>query len=257
MNALQSHDERIFRNCSKLIGIDEAGRGALAGPVVAGACLLKEDFFRSEECVGLSSGINDSKQLSPEAREGLFRTIRELQAAGMLDFAVAWGALREIDDLNILGATRLAMRRAVEALAERAVDWELPSAYDDPLFELSPDGSRPSDSEVELPLGPLTPEVKLIVDGRPLKPFPYKHEGIIKGDGRSLAIAIASIAAKVSRDREMVRLDGEFPGYGLSIHKGYATKAHREAILELGPLPIHRQLFLRKIIGSSGAPRSN
>jgi ribonuclease HII len=235
MNALQSHDADILGNCTTLVGIDEAGRGALAGPVVAGACCLKRNFFDSAELLKASAGINDSKQLKPEARKVFFANICDLRAEGALDFAVARGSVQEIADLNILGATRLAMQRAVEALAGRAGKWELPVfGAGGPLFE----------SDVLS---------KLIVDGRPLRPFPYEHQGIIKGDGKSLAIAIASIAAKVTRDRELVDLDAEYPAYGFSVHKGYATKAHREAILAFGPSPIHRELFLRKILPAGSA----
>jgi ribonuclease HII len=122
------------------------------------------------------------------------------------------------------------MRRAVEGLAARAKDWELPlAAADGPLF----------DSESG---------VRIIVDGRPLKPFPYTHTGIIKGDGKSLAIAMASIAAKVSRDRELLKLAKQYPEYGFDQHKGYGTAVHRAALHAHGATPIHRALFLRKLL---------
>lgn len=235
MNSLQAHDADLLAGCDWLIGIDEAGRGALAGPVVAGACVISQAFFDSNQALTLSAEVNDSKQLSVEAREAHFGRIEALRADGLLDFAVASGSVPEIAEHNILGATRLAMRRAVEALAKRAAGWNLPeSATDGPLFEGS---SR----------------VKLIVDGRPLKPFPYVHEGIVKGDGKSLSIAIASIAAKVTRDRELMRLASDYPDYGFEGHKGYATQAHRSAILAHGASPVHRELFLRKILAPEGA----
>lgn len=232
MNSLQEHDAALLVGHKWLIGIDEAGRGALAGPVVAGACLLAKSFFHSSEALELSAAVNDSKQLSAEAREGHFEQIESFRQAGLLDYAVGAASVREIAKYNILGATRLAMRRAAETLAARARGWTLPElAADGPLFnDLSP--------------------VKLIVDGRPLKPFPYTHCGIIKGDGKSLSIAIASIAAKVSRDRELIRLAGDYPDYGFDGHKGYATLGHRRAILAHGATPVHRELFLRKILMS-------
>jgi len=230
VNALQQHDADQLAEYRWLIGIDEAGRGALAGPVVAGACVLDAEFFQSTKALELSAAVNDSKQLSAEAREMHFERILELQQAGLLDFAVASATVGEIAEHNILGATRLAMRRAVEILAARASGWVLPeAAMGGPLFAREP-------------------QVKLLVDGRPLKPFPYLHDGLVKGDGKSLSIAIASIAAKVSRDRELVGLAAYYPDYGFDGHKGYATMQHRRAILTHGPSPVHRELFLRKIL---------
>ncbi|MEO0508533.1 MAG: ribonuclease HII [Verrucomicrobiota bacterium] len=233
MNALQKHDARLLENCEVVVGVDEAGRGALAGPVSAGACVFRRNFFSSEQALKLSAQVNDSKQLSTEARGAQFEAIQRLQAEGLLDFAVAAGSVEEIAVLNILGATRLAMRRAIETLSGRAKHWSLKQvAEEGPLFAASA-------------------KVRLIVDGRPLRPFAYAHTGIVGGDGKSLAIAVASIAAKVTRDRELVRLAEEHPEYGFEVHKGYGTKAHREAILEYGPSPVHRELFLRKILPSS------
>lgn len=232
MKPLQAFDSEILGDRSRLVGVDEAGRGALAGPVYAGACVLGRSFFESEALMEQTSGINDSKQVTPEGRDEFFEQISALREQALLDFEVAAGSVQEIAELNILGATRLAMQRAMETLASRAEGWDLPQVYDsEPLFA---------------DLGTL--EVRCIVDGRPLKPFPYVHEGIVKGDGKSLGIAIASIAAKVSRDREMKRLAARFPAYGFELHKGYGTAAHRDAILQSGPCEIHRELFLRKIL---------
>ncbi|MGJ8640028.1 MAG: ribonuclease HII [Opitutaceae bacterium] len=232
MNALQSHDFERLKKVDHLIGIDEAGRGCLAGPVVAGVCVLSAAFFESTDAIKLSALINDSKQLKADAREAQLVVIQQLQAEGLLDFSVGSGSVAEIAELNILGATRLAMQRAVEVLASRATDWKLPAVeLDGPLFE---DAAT---------------SVQLIVDGRPLKPFPYVHEGIVKGDGKSLSIAMASIAAKVTRDRAMTELAKQLPEYGFEVHKGYGTKKHREALHAHGPSPIHRELFLRKILG--------
>jgi ribonuclease HII len=230
MNKLQQHDFMQLQSVDRLIGVDEAGRGCLAGPVTAGVSVLTRDFFESKEALELSATINDSKQLSGQARAEQLAIIEQLRDQGLLDFEVAWGSVEEIAELNILGATRFAMRRAVEGLAARAKDWELPlAAADGPLF----------DSESG---------VRIIVDGRPLKPFPYTHTGIIKGDGKSLAIAMASIAAKVSRDRELLKLAKQYPEYGFDQHKGYGTAVHRAALHAHGATPIHRALFLRKLL---------
>lgn len=229
MNSLQTHDKALLEHCEVLVGIDEAGRGCLAGPVVAGACVLKREFFDDIGAVEASGLINDSKQLSAESRARQYAVLQELQERELVDFAVAEGSVAEIAELNILGANRLAMRRAVEALAYRA-DWVLPEVIlDGPLFQVET-------------------SVALVVDGRPLKPFPYVHRGIVKGDGKSLAIAMASIAAKVTRDRRMQELAQIYPEYGFEKHKGYATGLHRGRILEYGPCPEHRALFLRKLL---------
>lgn len=231
MNSLQAYDRDWLLDYSRLIGIDEAGRGCLAGPVVAGACVFSLKLFESPDALLRSALINDSKQLSTESRESQFTVLESLQAEGLIDFAVASGSVAEISEHNILGATRLAMQRAIEQLAQQADGWSLPQvAAADPLFNTAS-------------------EVKVIVDGLPLKPFPYAHEGVIKGDGESLSIAMASIAAKVTRDREMLRLAEKYPVYGFAQHMGYGTAAHRAALIKHGASPIHRELFLRKLLG--------
>lgn len=231
MNSLQAYDRDWLLDYSRLIGIDEAGRGCLAGPVVAGACVFSLKLFESPDALVRSALINDSKQLSTESRESQFTVLESLQAEGLIDFAVASGSVAEISEHNILGATRLAMQRAIEQLAQQADGWSLPQvAAADPLFNTAS-------------------EVKVIVDGLPLKPFPYAHEGVIKGDGESLSIAMASIAAKVTRDREMLRLAEKYPVYGFAQHMGYGTAAHRAALIKHGASPIHRELFLRKLLG--------
>ena len=231
MNSLQAYDRDWLLDYSRLIGIDEAGRGCLAGPVVAGACVVSLKLFESPDALLRSALINDSKQLSAESRESQFTVMESLQAEGLIDFAVASGSVAEICEHNILGATRLAMQRAIEQLAQQADGWSLPQvAAAGPLFKAAT-------------------EVKIIVDGRPLKPFPYAHEGVIKGDGKSLSVAMASIAAKVTRDREMLRLAEKYPVYGFAQHMGYGTAAHRAALIKHGASPIHRELFLRKLLG--------
>lgn len=176
-----------------LAGVDEVGRGPLAGDVVAAAVIL--DPTRPIE------GLADSKKLSEKKREMLFDLILERA----LSFAVARATVAEIDQLNILHASLLAMRRAVEQLK-------------------------------------VQPEY-VLVDGNKKPDWQYPCETVVKGDSRVEAIAAASILAKVTRDREMVELDREYPGYGLAGHKGYPTKAHLEALNSLGASPIHRQSF--------------
>lgn len=230
MNSLQVYDRDWLLEYSRLIGVDEAGRGCLAGPVVAGACVFSQKLFESPDALVQSALINDSKQLSVESRASQFTVLEALRAEGLIDYTVAFGSVAEIAKHNILGATRLAMQRAIEQLAQQADGWSLPHmAAADPLFQSAS-------------------ELKIIVDGRPLKPFPYAHEGVVKGDGKSLSIAMASIAAKVTRDREMLRLAEKYPVYGFAQHKGYGTVAHRAALMKHGASPIHRELFLRKVL---------
>lgn len=184
--------------CTDIAGVDEAGRGCLAGPVVAGACILPAGYDLP--------GMNDSKQLTAEKRDVLYDLICEQ--------AVAWGIgvaeASEIDEINILEATYMAMGRAVRAM-ERM-----------PKF-LQIDGNK------------LIPAYALKLD--------IKQEYVIKGDGKIPAISAASILAKTYRDRLMVDLAKRYPGYGISKHMGYGTKAHMEAIKKLGPSPQHRLTF--------------
>lgn len=196
---------RIFENkyheFAYICGIDEAGRGPLAGPVVAGACILPKNI----EILYL----NDSKQVSSKKRELLYDEITKK--------AVAWGvgivSEKRIDEINILEATKEAMRQAVDNLA-------------------------------------VTPDL-LLIDALHLPDVPMKQVEIIKGDERSISIAAASILAKVTRDRIMLEYDKEFPEYGFAKHKGYGgSKYHREKIKELGPCPIHRQTFLKNILNN-------
>jgi ribonuclease HII len=193
--------ESVARGGGYLVpaGVDEAGRGPLAGPVVAAAVILQPDYR--------NPGIRDSKKLSPARREHMFPEIRRDAFA----CAVALATPEEIDAINILQASLLAMRRAVEAL---------PSPPD----FLFVDGDR------RIPCG------RRILCGIFQRP-------LIGGDDRCLSIAAASILAKVTRDRMMAELDLQYPGYGFSDHKGYPTPEHFEAIRRLGPCPIHRRTF--------------
>ena len=182
---------------SAVCGIDEAGRGPLAGPVCAAAVILPPDCD--------IPGLNDSKKLSEKKREALFQVIQEKALA----FGIGWATAEEIDRVNILQATFLAMARAVEALPA-------PADY-------------------------------ALVDGNRMPPLPIPGETIVKGDATSASIAAASILAKVSRDRLLRRLDEAHPEYGFAKHKGYGTQAHYEAIRKYGLLPEHRRSFLKNL----------
>ena len=178
--------------CGPVCGVDEAGRGPLAGPVVAAAVILAPGK--------IPEGLNDSKVLSQTRRELL---LNELAKNAQIGIGIA--EPEEIDRTNILGASLIAMRRAVLAL-------------------------------------PCLPDTALI-DGNRLPDLPCEAEYVIKGDARSLSIAAASIVAKVTRDKLMIEADTRYPGYGFAQHKGYATELHRGQIAKLGPCPIHRRSF--------------
>jgi ribonuclease HII len=182
------------RGLKSVAGVDEAGRGPLAGPVSAAAVVLPVGW----RCPGL----DDSKKLSAARRERLYEAIT---ADASVVWALAWAEPEEIDRLNILRATHAAMARAVAGLAI-TVD-------------------------------------HCLIDGLPVRGFAWPHDGIVKGDGRSLSIAAASIIAKVSRDRRMLEFAREFPQYGFERHMGYGTKAHLEALRVHGPCRLHRRSF--------------
>ena len=183
-----------------ICGVDEAGRGPLAGPVCAAAVILPPNLE--------IPGLNDSKKLSDKRRRELYPVIIEQAVA----YGIGLASHEEIDDINILQATFLAMERALEQLKVR-------------------------------------PELALI-DGNRQKDFGLPVETVEKGDSLSASIAAASILAKVTRDDIMVAMAQEYPGYGFEIHKGYGTKAHYEALRAMGPSPIHRMTFLKKFYGN-------
>ena len=178
-------------------GIDEAGRGPLAGPVCAAAVILPLDCH--------IDGLNDSKKLTEKKREALFPLIQEKALA----WGIGWASAEEIDAINILQATFLAMKRAVEQLSVQP-GWAL-------------------------------------VDGNRMPPLDIPGETVVKGDAQCASIAAASILAKVSRDRLLEEWDTLYPEYGFAKHKGYGTKAHYDAILRHGVLPIHRKSFLKNL----------
>ena len=220
-----------------LIGVDEAGRGCLAGPVVAAAVYLPPSFFRIPwEDLQLPP-INDSKKMSPSSREKAFHLFCQLQTDGAIGFENGFADVKEIDQLNILGATRRAMERAMDELVDRN---QIPES---PIIETQRELFQTEATKATHYSPPV------LIDGRPLKPFSYHHQAWIGGDGRSLAIAMASIVAKVTRDLWMDQAARKYPHYRWEQNKGYGTKEHRIQIQKLGSTPLHRRLFLRKIKG--------
>ena len=191
-----SYFEKGFR---LICGVDEAGRGPLAGPVCAAAVILPPNHN--------IPGLNDSKKLSDKKRRELYPLIKEQAVA----YGIAFASEQEIDDINILQATFLAMQRAIDQLSVK------------PGFAL--------------------------IDGNREKDFGVPVKTVVHGDSLSASIAAASVLAKVTRDDLMLKLSEQYPQYAFDIHKGYGTKAHYEAISVHGPCPIHRMTFLRKYYG--------
>ncbi len=187
--------EKGYQN---VCGVDEAGRGPLAGPVCAAAVILPKGL--------IIEGVNDSKKLTEKKREALFDVI----CNSALAYSIAFAEVEEIEEVNILRATMNTMKRAVEGLNGKA-DF----AY---------------------------------IDGNSMPPLDIDGECIVKGDAKSMSVACASILAKVSRDRLMLKYAEEYPQYFFEKHKGYGTKVHVEALREYGPCPIHRMSFLTKIL---------
>ena len=203
-------DETSLREFDKkygkiIVGVDEAGRGPLAGPVVSGAVIIPEYFSELDD-------INDSKKLSEKKREELFEVIIKKCVVG-----IGISSAREIDEINILNATFLSMRRAIQEIRSQRKD--------------------------------IRYEITLVDGNHKIREYNEHQECVIKGDGKSLSIAAASIVAKVTRDRIMTEIGKEYPLYQFEKHKGYGTKLHREILLEAGPCKYHRRSFLTKILG--------
>ena len=233
---LRAFDLKHLDPNPELIGVDEAGRGAFAGPVVAAAVLVNRVFLESRWATANASRINDSKQLSLAEREALYLDFEGLAAEGRIHAQFGTADVEEIERENILGATKLAMRRALEAIYP-------PSAFAEPPREPDLFSSAEDIAAYRPPA-----QARILVDGLALKHFSYPHTAIVQGDTRSLCIAMASIVAKVTRDRLMTELDAVHPGYGFAHHKGYGTEEHRDAILRQGRCPAHRDTFLRKLM---------
>ena len=191
----------IEKGFKTICGVDEAGRGPLAGPVYAAAVILPIDLE--------IDGLNDSKKLTEKKREALFDVICEKA----ISYSIGIATEEEIDEINILNATFLAMRRAVDGLS------------------VKPDYA--------------------LIDGNQHPGLLIADETVVKGDGKSMSIAAASILAKVSRDRFMLQIAEKYPEYCFEKHKGYGTKLHYEMIEKYGVAPIHRRSFLKKILGGS------
>ena len=188
-------DEIISKGYKLVCGVDEAGRGPLMGPVCAAAVILPPHFE--------IDGLNDSKKLTEKKREALFPVITEAAVA----YSVAFASVEEIDELNILNATMLAMNRAIANLS--------------PAAEFA------------------------LIDGNCKRNIKIPAETIVGGDAKCPSIAAASVLAKVSRDRLCYELDKQYPQYAFAKHKGYGTKEHMEAIRKYGPCPCHRRTFLK------------
>ena len=199
MTMWEIEEEAFAEGYTVICGVDEAGRGPLAGPVCAAAVILP----RGHQIPGL----NDSKKLTDKKRRELFPLIKEQAVA----YGIGMASEKEIDEINILQATYLAMERAIAQLEGKA--------------DLA------------------------LIDGNRAKDFGMAVRTVVKGDSLSANIAAASVLAKVTRDDLMVEMAKEFPGYGFEVHKGYGTKAHYEALRNMGPCAIHRMTFLKKFYG--------
>ena len=199
MDWLLYENKKKSKGYNVICGVDEAGRGPLAGPVFAAAVILPEGH--------IIEGVNDSKKLSEKKRDLLFDKIID----ECVCYSIGTASEREIDEINILQATFLAMKRAVDGL------------------EIKPDLA--------------------LVDGNQIPPVNADVLTIVKGDGKSASIAAASIIAKVSRDRYMIELAKQYPQYEFERHKGYGTKLHYEKIAEHGICEAHRKTFLKKLLG--------
>lgn len=200
INMWEIENRHFEQGIVTICGVDEAGRGPLAGPVCAAAVILPPNLE--------IPGLTDSKKLSDKRRRELYPVIMEQSIA----YGIGLASHEEIDEINILQATFLAMERAMAQLKVR-------------------------------------PDLALI-DGNRQKDFGIPVETVVKGDSLSASIAAASVLAKVTRDDIMVEMAQQYPGYGFEIHKGYGTKAHYQALQELGPSPIHRMTFLKKLYGN-------
>jgi ribonuclease HII len=238
---LRAFDLKQIEGFSGLIGVDEVGRGALAGPVVAGAVLVSREFLEGKWAATRAGRVNDSKLLSGEERQELWQEFEKLAATGQLHAHFGSASVEEIEQFNILGATKLAMRRALEGI------------YPASAFERRTEPDLFSSLDERTAFQPAV-SCRILIDGLRLRSFPYPHDGFVKGDSRSLCIAMASIVAKVARDRLMCELDGVVPGYGFAQHKGYGTEEHRDALLKLGKTTHHREMFLRKLFSARVDP---
>ncbi|MEK7066782.1 MAG: ribonuclease HII [Patescibacteria group bacterium] len=220
-------EEKMWRNGQYIIGVDEAGRGPLAGPVMAAACMLQSSPKSKVESPKswnsaprndfedlLALGVNDSKKLSPKKRDKIYEA---LTSHPLVLWSVGEASEKEIDEINILQASLLAMRRAVEKLIDKN-DWLEQENF------------------------------SVYIDGREVIPnLTANQKSIINGDAKVFSIAAASIIAKVTRDRLILKYAEKYPQYGFEKHKGYGTKLHYEMLKKHGACPIHRRAFIKSI----------
>lgn len=197
-NMLEIEDKLYSEGCNFVCGVDEAGRGPLCGPVVAAAVILPKDEY--------IEGVNDSKKLTEKKREKLYDDIMKKAVAASIGIS----DVDVIEKVNILNATKLAMKQAIEKLS------------------IKPD--------------------YVLIDGNQMIDINIKAETVVSGDAKSLSIAAASIIAKVTRDRMLIEFDKKYPEYGFAKHKGYGTKSHIEAIQKYGLTDIHRPSFCKKFV---------
>jgi ribonuclease HII len=198
VNFWEIEESHFEKGVEIICGVDEAGRGPLAGPVCAAAVILPADYYHEK--------LNDSKKISPKTRDILFDDI----CKNAISYGIAFASVEEIDQINILNAALLAMRRAVALL--------------DPQADF------------------------LLIDGNVSRGFTGNFKTVVHGDAISPSIAAASVLAKVSRDRLLVELDRQYPEYQLAQHKGYCTKLHKELLQRYGPNEIYRTSFLKKVL---------
>jgi ribonuclease HII len=208
MNERINFDWKMMVDSAHLIGVDEAGRGPLAGPVIVCGAKVSRDFLQRVTDFPLLSSVNDSKKLSSQKREALFQYLLELRKQKLIQFTIASRNHEIIDKINILEATTAAMDNVIVRL--------------------------------------ISPKTKILIDGNPLKHLQIPHLGIVGGDSKSFCVAMASIIAKVARDRIMAFFGKKYPQYAFEKHKGYGTAIHMAAIEQYGLSPIHRKTFCEK-----------
>lgn len=227
---LLEQDRTLFDpNLRWLIGADEAGRGPLAGPVMAGAVALRLDFLQAHSAdAAVVDSFHDSKQLSTKRRQHALDCLQAWAQQPYLKFAWGEASVEEIEKINILQATTFAFKRALEQLQALIPE---PFLFRKTAVNVSPQTTR------------------ILVDGYSLKNLPYQHQGVVKGDRTYFCIAAASIVAKVLRDKKMLSLAQIYPAYHFDDNKGYGTEAHIAALNKVGPCPVHRTSFLKKLLG--------
>lgn len=221
---LVGFDKRQLGSADSLVGIDEAGRGCLAGPVVAAAVFCRKEFYDTSWCRRNSRMVDDSKRLNASQRAAVVERFQYAVARKWIRIAIGSATIAEIEQYNIYHANSLAMRRALGQVA---------GVHEVPLWD---DASEAAGC------------IPILIDGKPIRTFPMHHNAIVKGDRKSLAIALAGIHAKQYRDTLMDEMDRQYPSYQFSRHKGYGTQLHLAALRKYGPCEQHRPSFLGGIL---------